>query len=385
MSEAHADNAEPTLRDRIPGIVAVGVMTLVTSFWMFWSMMEMYYEGWGQPLPYPLYYLIPGGGFFLLSVIAVLWPRFGGWVLIGVGTAFAVWWLPLMVNRGVNIPAIITNLLLSGGVAVVGVFFILESRYRKRFPNRHKSTHNWFRRHAKLLIATGIPLGIAVGASINNLPTLLTRLDDGDRGARLIAGNGVTLIWAPEGPGWAKGSREAGGNLSWNDIALYGIEPVGYGEKPEFENRTARQAEMDSTCLCAYLNEAGTELMPERQGIWRMPTTDEIIRSLVSNGKNAGCVWDSLNSRAICELQPDKETPLWAPDYMPVYYWSGDEHDSASAWYVSFNGRGVHAQPKSWGNPRHGFRCVKEPSGGAVQPAVVDSSSIAPDSLRESQ
>jgi hypothetical protein len=28
------------------------------------------------------------------------------------------------------------------------------------------------------------------------------RLDDGDRGPRLVRGNGVQLIWAPEGPGW---------------------------------------------------------------------------------------------------------------------------------------------------------------------------------------
>lgn len=372
-SEQPVENSEPTLKDRLPGVIAVGILTIITSFWMFWSFGELYFEGWGQPLPYPLYYLIPGGICFVLTLIAVLWPRFGGWVLIGVGAAFAFWWLPVLFSRGLSgIGSMLVNLFLSGGIALTGVFFLLEHRYRIRFPNRHKPEDNWFRRHSKLLIATGIPLGVAVGASINSLPTVINRLDDGNRGARLIEGNGVTLIWAPAGPGWTKGSREVGQNLSWDQIALYGMEPVGFGNKPGFEKQTARQAQMDSTCLCAYLNEAGTELMPTRQGIWRMPTTDEVVRSLVSNGTNAGCVWDTATNSARCKVTPDKETPLWAPDYLPVYYWTADEYDSTNAYYVSYNGSAVRVQPKQWGNPRHGYRCVKEPP---ENDSVTDTSS----------
>ncbi len=49
---------------------------------------------------------------------------------------------------------------------------------------------------------------------------------------------------------------------------------------------------MEATGLCRYLSEDGLTLMAEPQGIWRMPTTDEIVRSLARHGQNAGCAWD---------------------------------------------------------------------------------------------
>jgi hypothetical protein len=105
--------------------------------------------------------------------------------------------------------------------------------------------------------------------------------------------------------------------------------------------------------------------MPEPQRIWRMPTADEIVRSLVRGGENAGCVWDGESSSADCSTQPNKDTPLWASDEEPIYYWSADEYDEESAWYVPYTGGGSYGgaiayQPKGWGNPRHGFRCVRD-------------------------
>ena len=89
------------------------------------------------------------------------------------------------------------------------------------------------------------------------------------------------------------------------------------------------------------------------------PTTDELVRSLVKRGENAGCEWGGGVERAHCRTTPDKETPLWAPDQPPIYLWSGEEAGAEEAWYVSYNGW-VKKQPKSWGNPRHGYRCVRE-------------------------
>jgi hypothetical protein len=57
---------------------------------------------------------------------------------------------------------------------------------------------------------------------------------------------------------------------------------------------------------------------------------------------------------------PDKETPLWNPDAPPIYYWAADVSNEEDAYYVSYNGF-VSAQPKTFGNPRHGYRCVREP------------------------
>jgi hypothetical protein len=99
-------------------------------------------------------------------------------------------------------------------------------------------------------------------------------------------------------------------------------------------------------------------LLPEPPHIWRLPTVDEIVRSLVKGGENAGCAWDGQPGKADCAVTPDKETPLWAPDASPIYYWAADEVDRANAWYVSYNGS-VHFQPKEWSNPRHSYRCVR--------------------------
>jgi hypothetical protein len=146
---------------------------------------------------------------------------------------------------------------------------------------------------------------------------------------------------------------------SWNELAFYGVEPVGL--KPTDDGPDATEEDMRATGLCRYLSADGSTLMSEPQDIWRLPTTDEIVRSLVSDGENAGCVWDGTSWSATCAETPDKETPLWAPDWSPIYYWSADEYDADEAYYVNYCATIIGSQPKSWGNPRHGHRCVREP------------------------
>ena len=58
--------------------------------------------------------------------------------------------------------------------------------------------------------------------------------------------------------------------------------------------------------------------MAEPQDVWRMPTVDELVRSLVRRGENAGCAWDGEQKRAACRVAPDKEMPLWATDEPPI-------------------------------------------------------------------
>jgi hypothetical protein len=118
---------------------------------------------------------------------------------------------------------------------------------------------------------------------------------------------------------------------------------------------------MEATGLCRHLSEDGLTLLGEPQDIWRMPTTEEIVRSLVRDGAQAGCTWDGVSGSARCRVSPDKETPLWVPDWSPIYYWSADEYDEHEAYYVSYHGGIISHQSKSWGNPRHGYRCVREP------------------------
>ena len=359
---------KPGFIRKLPGHIATGLAILVTCFWTYWGTGEMYYEGWGLSFPTPLRYLLVAAFFLAFALVALTWPGVGGWLLILAGGAFTVWWSNLAAARGwLSQQWVLSTLFPLGGLlVVVGALFILERRYRRqRRLEGWTPPTSWPRRNLRYILAVGFPLLTVIAVSIHFAPLILTRVDDGGRGARLIQGNGVTLTWAPQGPGW-NWRQESGGYPSWDQIALYGVPPVGLAEKPGYQDRHATADDMQNACLCRYLSEDGKRLLPEPPNIWRMPTTQEIVRSLVRGGENARCTWDGDAGTADCAMQPNKDTPLWAADQEPIYYWSADEHDAESAWYVPYTGGGRYGgaigyQPKSWANPRHGYRCVREP------------------------
>jgi hypothetical protein len=358
-------------KHRLPGYVGIGLVILVTTLWTLWGVVEMYYEGWWGPWSARFPYLAPAVCCLALALVTITWPRVGGWLLLLVGGAFTLWWWSMSARRGLLTPRIVVGTFpVSGLLVLTGVLFLLEGRYRRqRRGAGWGSSGSWVRRYAGQLAAVGFPLLVTVAISIYWVPIVLTRIDDGGRGARLIEGNGVTLVWAPAGPGWSEGiaSTESSDdldwpkNVSWNDIALYGVVPVGFGSKLAGQVEDATTGDMEEAGLCGYLSEDGLSLMTEPQGIWRMPTTQEIVRSLVRDGSHAGCTWDGISGSARCQVTPDKETPLWVPSWSPIYYWSADEYDAQEAFYVSYHGGIVSHQQKSWGTPRHGYRCVREP------------------------
>jgi hypothetical protein len=336
------------------------LLTLVTGLWTFWGVSEMYYEGWGQPFPLPLAYLIPGVVSALFTIIVLTWPRLGGWLIAALGLVFTAWWWGMAANRGeLTAGFVLSTFPVSGILVLAGVLFILIGRFRQRLlESGWTPPDQWLRRNLSYVIALGIPGLVALGLSVYYLPGLLARVDDGERGARLIEGNGVRLVWAPLGPGW-NWKQPWGGYPSWRSLALYGLQPTGLEEAGSSDARVG-EAEMQETGLCGYLDADGLSLMDEPQDIWRMPTVDEVLRSLALHGENSGCAWEGGTGRADCSKTPDKETPLWAPDMEPIYYWTGEEFDQEEAYYVSYNGW-VGEQPKDWGNPRHGYRCVRAP------------------------
>lgn len=351
---------------QLPGYIATGLAILTTSFWTYWGVGAMYYEGWGMPFPHPMRYLMFGAACLAFTLVALTWPRLGGWLLMVIGGAFTAWWWRLAAARGwLSWKWILGTFPVSSLLIVTGVLFLLEGRYRRqRRTKGWTPPESWLRRNLRYVLAVGIPLLVVIAVLAYFAPMLLARVDDGDRGARLIEGNGVTLVWAPKGPGW-NWRQPWGGYPSWHMIALYGVPPIGFEDKPGYENRHATVEDMEKTGLCRYLSEDGTTLMAEPKDIWRMPTTDEIVRSLVRGGGSAGCTWDGESRNADCIRQANKDTPLWAPDEEPIYYWSADEYDEEEAWYVPFTGGGRYGgvigyHPKDWRNPRHGYRCVRE-------------------------
>jgi hypothetical protein len=142
----------------------------------------------------------------------------------------------------------------------------------------------------------------------------------------LIEGNGVALVWAPEGPGWP---REGG---SWHD---------------------AREA-------CHQLSEDGLTLTTEPQGFWRLPGVDEAVRSMGQHGVNSGGIWDAETGQAAYTTTPDKESPLWNVHSQVIYWWTASEVDESHAYMIVYDGK-VWSRPKDFGPAYLGFRCVRAP------------------------
>jgi hypothetical protein len=121
----------------------------------------------------------------------------------------------------------------------------------------------------------------------------------------------------------------------------------------------ATAEEMLASNVCMYLDPEGQQLMSTLQGAWRLPTTDEVVRSLVRHGANAGCVWDGTVGRSSCGVRPDKETPLWDPGSRVVYYWTADEADEGTAYFGVYHGAVVPV-PKFTALGSRGYRCVRD-------------------------
>lgn len=340
----------PSPWSRLPGVVATALLTGFVCFWTFWSLTELYYEGWNMPWPQPLAYLVPCAVALALGAATIAWPRRMGAVIVALSLAFYGWAIAINLQRwGFTWGMLLGWLAMTSLTVLGGALFVIDGR---RAPDPRAP---WWRRRARWLAVVGAPLAVATSISSAELPRILGRLDDGDRGARRIDGDGVQLVWAPAGPGW-NWQQPWGGYPSWDSLATYGAPPIGLKPRPP----RARADDMARTGLCAHLDAAGTALLPAPQHLWRMPTADEFVRSLTRRGASAGCTWDGAVGRAPCRTQPDKETPLWAPDAPPIYMWTSEQSDT-DAWYVNYQGFVAH-QSKGFGNPRHGYRCVRDPS-----------------------
>jgi hypothetical protein len=77
-------------------------------------------------------------------------------------------------------------------------------------------------RKLALALALGLPLLTLVLAGIAPVVRVSQRVDDGNLQARLAQGNGVALVWAPEGPGWPRAGGDwyeaRGGCCLRNDL-----------------------------------------------------------------------------------------------------------------------------------------------------------------------
>ena len=289
------------------GWIAVGISTAITCLWAFWGIVENYHEGWYYESLLPnlglmfAQYLSPMLVFVAVTLVTVFWPRAGaalhGLLALGVAWFFEVW----------------TNTIL--------LFLML--------PLIGLGALHWFGRPKPRKLAAalviGLPLLTLILAGAGPAHRVSQRLDDGDLGARPVQGNGVDLVWAPDGPGWPREGTD------W----------------------------YEATQACAYLRKDGLALAATPQNIWRLPTVDEAVRSMARHGRNSGGVWDSESAGVTYETEPDKESPLWNPHSQVIYWWTATQADSEYAYIIVYDGK-VWPRAKDFGPAYLGYRCVSK-------------------------
>jgi hypothetical protein len=296
----------PFDKHQITGWIAVGLSTAITCFWAFWGIIENFHEGWHYPSLWAnlglmfVQYLSPMLIFMGVTLISIHWPRHGG----GLHVALA-----LLAAGFFQAPTNTATSLIIVPLIGIGVLY-------------------WFGRpqprKLAVALAVGLPILTLIVSGIEPALRVSQRLDDGNLQARLVHGNGVNLVWAPDGPGWP---REG---VNW-----YGAQQV-----------------------CACLGEDGLTSAPTPQHIWRLPTVDEAVRSMPRHGQNSGGVWDADTAQASYETTPDKESPLWNAHSQVIYWWTATEVDEEHAYIIVYDGK-VWPRAKQFSAAYLGFRCVK--------------------------
>ena len=292
----------------IAGWIAVSFSTIITCVWAFWGTIENFHEGWyydsllsNMGLMF-VQYLSPMLIFMGLTLISILWPRFGGSLHL-IFALLAVWFFQALSNAA-------TFLLILPLVGLGALYWYGRPQPRK----------------LALSLAIGLPMLTLIISGIEPALRVSRRIDDGDLQARLVHGKGVDLIWAPDGPGWPR----AGAN--WNE---------------------AQQ-------VCQPLSEDGLSITPALQNMWRLPAVDEAVRSMALHGQNSGGVWDAENAKANYETTPDKESPLWNVHSQVIYWWTATEVDEGHAYITVYDGK-VWPRAKDLNLGYLGYRCVKPP------------------------
>ena len=295
-------------RRQLVGWIAVGVSTVLSCFWAFWGIVENFHEGWyyesllwnvGLML---VQYLSPMPIFMGVALLSIPWPRFGAGLHV-ILALFVAWFFQALTNT-------------------VTLFFIvplvgLGALYWYGRPQPRK---------VAVSLAIGLPILTLTLSGIGPVLRVSQRMDDGNLQARTVHGNGVDLVWAPEGPGWPRLGAD------WYE---------------------AEEA-------CRYLARDGLTVAPVPQHIWRLPAVDEAVRSMARHGQNSGGVWDAKTAKATYSTTPDKESPLWNSHSPVIYWWTATEVDVGHAHIIVYDG-------KVWPRAKHlspaylGFRCVRQP------------------------
>jgi hypothetical protein len=291
---------------QVAGWVAVGISTAITCVWAFWGIIENFHEGWyyesflsNLGLMF-VQYLSPMLIFMGVTLISIYWLRVGAG-LHAVLALLAVWFFQAFSNAA-------TFLLIIPLIGLGALYWFGRPQPRKLAAT----------------LAVGLPILTLIISGIEPIQRVSQRSDDGNLQAQLVPGNGVDLVWAPEGPGWPREGTH------WYE---------------------AQQ-------VCQYLSQDGLTPTSAPQNIWRLPSADEAVRSMARHGRNSSGVWDPESAEATYKTTPDKESPLWNIHSQVIYWWTATEIDEEHAYIIVYDGK-VWPRSKQFGPAYLGYRCVK--------------------------
>lgn len=293
---------------KLAGWIAVGLSTLITAFWAFWGITKNFHEGW--------YYES---------------------LLSNLGLMFLQYLSPFLILLGITLVSIVKPRFGSGLHGVIGVLAILffhafsnTATLMIILPVFGLGMLYWFGRpqpkKVAYLISIGLPLLTLIISGIEPGIRVSRRIKNINLNAVEVSGSNVTLVWAPNGPGWPRNG------VTWEE----------------------------SMKTCRYLSMDGHALADSPQFIWRLPTVDEAVLSMCRHGENCEGVWNAQSETARYEVKPDKESPLWNVRSQIIYWWTATEVDEEHAFMIAYDGR-VWQRSKQTTLPNLGFRCVKLP------------------------
>jgi hypothetical protein len=172
-------------RARILGWIGVSITVLLSGFWAYWGAFENFHEGWysksfwNNILMFFFQYLLFAIFFIVLALVILKWKKIG-LVLHLLAGAFCVWFF-----SGANFSVLWLMMVIP--FAALGLLYYFGEPYPLRWAYR-------------LIVC--VPLVIVLAISIPQGIKVAKRIDDGDFGTRVVEGSGVSLAWAPRGPGW---------------------------------------------------------------------------------------------------------------------------------------------------------------------------------------
>ena len=253
-------------------------------------------------------YLSPMLIFIGITLVSIFYRRLGS-VLHGAFVVFAIWFFNAFQN-----PALF--ILIAPLIGLGLLYWLGDPQPRRRAA----------------FLVLGLPALTLILAGVEPAWRVSQRIADGNLQARVVVGNGVSLIWAPDGPGWPRTGTD------WYE---------------------ARQ-------VCRYLSEDGLTVASSPQNVWHLPTVDEAVRSMTCHGRNCEGEWDAENAQAIYNLRPDKESPLWNVYSPVIYWWTDTEVDDKYAYIIVYDGK-VWPRGKRIRPDYLGFRCVQNSTSAVRQ------------------